>query len=557
VSNVLWDVFLFIFLLAGIARLIIRGLLPLLAVLSDCDWDEVIGPFIWVLGGILVLGVVVGPPLVWLATVLDWVDGDSIVWKLRRDSFISLRSFLEIGALWTVLAVGYAALLSSTRPLVRFLALSLARITALYGQILVAVYALVLLQGGYYLQLYFFNLMPTDWFGQGILGSSTRAVYFLNNILDAIPTAICTLVLLAAAAALIRAPVRWVTIGVRLTHQLYRYYYPWELWRRSRLWPESGYDVALDTAKRVDLLLASDLHVTDPGGETLEPRPKTPLSHNPLDLVREISARTRPAAMLVTGDLTDTGTDLQWRRVRIGLSGPYELVLLPGNHDYHFRHVAARFNVRGLISALMENGSFTPDEIEKRIKRIVSSQGRFPMLFRSERIPLDVLTLDSNLRPSGWPVTNAVGQVGKPQLATARELLQDRDRSRVLIVALHHHIIPPPFTLNAPFLLCLDREEVLSLALAAGAAAIVHGHTHQPFVYRHPKGLLIISCGSATFTAKGRFATEIGTPSCYGIQIEGASITAVTLYRVEPRKHKPRKRAVLLERLRSCIPDAY
>jgi predicted phosphodiesterase len=69
------------------------------------------------------------------------------------------------------------------------------------------------------------------------------------------------------------------------------------------------------------------------------------------------------------------------------------------------------------------------------------------------------------------------------------------------------------------------------VGLSVGATAIVHGHTHEPFVYRHPAGLLVISCGSAAFAAQGKFARQVRTPSCYGLQLKGASIVAVALLR--------------------------
>jgi hypothetical protein len=123
--------------------------------------------------------------------------------------------------------------------------------------------------------------------------------------------------------------------------------------------------------------------------------------------------------------------------------------------------------------------------------------------------------------------------VGSRQLREAEELLRGRDAARPLLIALHHHVIAPAFSILMPFLLCLDRDEVLHLAQKFGAQAIVHGHTHQPFVYQHESGLLIVSCGSARFRARGRFAEDVGAPSFYGLTIEDHKVTAIALLKAE------------------------
>ena len=122
--------------------------------------------------------------------------------------------------------------------------------------------------------------------------------------------------------------------------------------------------------------------------------------------------------------------------------------------------------------------------------------------------------------------------VGLEQRDLAKRLLSERDASRALLVVLHHHVIPPAFAVKefkAPFLLCLDHEEIVQLAMDYKATCIIHGHTHQPFVYKDKSGLLIISCGSLQFNAKGPFAGAVRTPSAYGIQLGSERITGVKL----------------------------
>jgi len=139
---------------------------------------------------------------------------------------------------------------------------------------------------------------------------------------------------------------------------------------------------------------------------------------------------------------------------------------------------------------------------------------------------VDVLPLDSNTRPSGWPVTNAIGLVGRAQLRDARRLLAGRDPTRVLLITLHHHLIPP-VSVAAALLVCVDDLEILDLAAEYGAKAIAHGHTPMPDVctlrYKG-KYIRIISCGFPLFAPSGPLAEIVRYPSCFGLELDGGRL---------------------------------
>ena len=75
----------------------------------------------------------------------------------------------------------------------------------------------------------------------------------------------------------------------------------------------------------MDIVVASDLHTRDPGTNALQPG-----SADASSAFRDLIERTQPKMVIVTGDLTDSGTKPQWERVQALLPGAYELVIVPG-----------------------------------------------------------------------------------------------------------------------------------------------------------------------------------------------------------------------------------
>jgi 3',5'-cyclic AMP phosphodiesterase CpdA len=201
--------------------------------------------------------------------------------------------------------------------------------------------------------------------------------------------------------------------------------------------------VELGTVKRIGILVVADLHVAGPNAKTIR-------SHGNSDALTALHAlvqETQPKMVIVAGDLTDIGAKDQWELVQKSLQGCYELIVVPGNHDYHFRHLAEP----GMAQVFQIPASFAPNMIYQQIQKIVPGHNEFPILYQSKLMDVDVLALDSNLRPSRWPLTNGIGMLGPDQVNAAKRLLSNRNAARALIIVLHHHVIPPPFTWGAPF----------------------------------------------------------------------------------------------------------
>jgi predicted MPP superfamily phosphohydrolase len=422
------------------------------------------------------------------------------------------------------MGTSYAGLWMWRRPLSQFWALLIGRLAALYVTIPIAVYSGIMIQGAFSAVIHA-AAFKLDWLWHVATYGSPEEKSLgwpdLLIILGQREILLSGLFVFGGSLLVVASAILALKRGTELTYKLFSYYFPHELRQRSSRWPPKGYSVEMDNLGRVDILLVSDLHVSDQGEVTMQSNGNA----DPLGAFHKMIGRRHPQMVIVTGDLTDVGTKTQWELVQNSLPGAYELVVLPGNHDYHFRHLAKQ-NVLGTFGA---PASFASKEVYEQIRNISSANATFPDLYKSKQLDVDVLALDSNLRPSSWPLTNGIGTVGSTQINLAKNLLLGRDKSRTLIIALHHHVIPPTFDWQTPFLLCLDHDEVVELALEH-KATIVHGHTHQPFVYKHPEsGLLIISCGSLRYDTEGPLKKIVRTPSAYGIQLEGGVVTAVKL----------------------------
>jgi predicted phosphodiesterase len=308
--------------------------------------------------------------------------------------------------------------------------------------------------------------------------------------------------------------------------------------------------------ERTNLLLISDLHLAIPGEPVID---SSRTSESTVDFVTKLMRSNSHSAVLLAGDITDMGSPLAWERaIEIASCTESDVLVTPGNHDYHFRRLLARrllarsLRARGpedpmsfsrlnrLVAGDEDNStSFSQSDVVKEV-RLVShtqaGQGDFPFCHRMDRIGGVVLVLDSNRLEVSTPLTNALGMVGDKQLAEAKRLVaQTRKQGDLLIVLLHHHVVAPQFTIGYAFLRCIDDTRVLEFAETNKADAIVHGHKHMPYVFLHPqpggRNLFIISCGSAHHDAIGPFSKNVNGPSCYQLELAAGKIQAVRLIR--------------------------
>jgi predicted phosphodiesterase len=325
---------------------------------------------------------------------------------------------------------------------------------------------------------------------------------------------------------------------------------------------------------RCDVLVFSDLHLTAPGERAME---GDMTDEGAIAFMRAALEWARPQMIIVSGDVTDTGARGAWDKARSILSSAgARLVVAPGNHDVHFKRTNRKVSKWSAIRSLVElpesmgalhgtrmrlfastgididryvdmgGVSYSERDVFHRVLELAPggitktkyssldppfADPQFPIVYDEPQLRLTVLVLNSNRRPSSWPMSNAFGFVGDDQLERAQILLDDnRTAGCALLVVLHHHVLPPP-GLGGALLQCFDAPEVWSFARKNRAAAIIHGHTHMPYVVQvEPEQPTIVSCGSVAYPAGGPCASQIVSPSCFGLQIRDGTLRAVVTY---------------------------
>lgn len=215
---------------------------------------------------------------------------------------------------------------------------------------------------------------------------------------------------------------------------------------------------------RVRCILLSDLHVhRRPGaGEnrTLE-RVVTHLRQ------RYGGEGTRPH-VVITGDLTDNGSEAEYHRA-VSLLRPlvddgFTLTACPGNHDAGLKGNSF------MTSARVDFQRHVLGEL-LGIERARTASDRMNELF-----PLVVQGPDAVL--VGLDTANdegmlASGRIGARQLEMLRELVAERDRSKGLLVFLHHH----PFDTRRS--MRVEDADALLDVLDGQADVLCFGHRHE------------------------------------------------------------------------------
>lgn len=181
------------------------------------------------------------------------------------------------------------------------------------------------------------------------------------------------------------------------------------------------------------LIHLSDLHC---GADTFSPRMlKT--------AIREIN-RLRPDAIVITGDITNTGLIDQYElAARYIKKFKCERVLIgSGNHD--FEHTGF----------LLWEHFFPPPEM---------------VIFEDVMI--------SHLRTAR--PDRDTGEVGYRQLVWFDEVLK-KHRDKFKIVALHHHLVPIPDTGTRPNIV-VDAGDALKTLITGRTNLVLCGHKHRPW----------------------------------------------------------------------------
>lgn len=204
-----------------------------------------------------------------------------------------------------------------------------------------------------------------------------------------------------------------------------------------------------------------------------------------------------PAAVLFTGDFTWTGSDSEFDlaqefvdTLRRGLKLEYEnMLIIPGNHDIQHVDFGEGDYERG------ERVTESSDEAKanyERFYRDVFNHGYNEQLAMGRKfilangVSVDLIGLNSSLLEQEHFAGN--GFVTRDQFNFAVDRMgwnDERHRSQLRILALHHHVLPiitesqPEYDME--FSVTLDAAEVLRMAEENQVDLISHGHMHQPF----------------------------------------------------------------------------
>lgn len=203
---------------------------------------------------------------------------------------------------------------------------------------------------------------------------------------------------------------------------------------------------------------------------------------------------TRPAHIVVTGDLTHVGLPSEFREARAWLhrlGSPSKVTLIPGNHD---TYVATAWDetfalwVPYMASDFSRNGGET----------VRDSRGVFPSL----RVRGDVALIGlCTARPSA-PFL-AVGTLGRDQLDSLDQVLEETGRRNLFRIVLMHH---PPSEETVAWRKRLTDGAALRAVLARrGAELLLHGHTHRTSLARiRTPASSIPAIGIPSASARGR-----------------------------------------------------
>ncbi len=210
-------------------------------------------------------------------------------------------------------------------------------------------------------------------------------------------------------------------------------------------------------------------------------------------------------ALIVTGDISDDGTDWQFDNAFKALA-PFQgrVFIAPGNHDFgamgnfYSDERARRFD-QMLSVPLQQGGTFTGDSTP--VVNFVRDGTDTAML----------IALDTNLETHD-PFDFACGEVGPAQLAVLRTILCDPVNAQYTkVLFFHHHL----FTHNDPLIGLKDAEEVRR-TIYGKVDLVLFGHKHA-FGQWHSAGgtQLILASDSSPETQRAR-----------EIEIKGKQVTA-------------------------------
>jgi 3',5'-cyclic AMP phosphodiesterase CpdA len=183
--------------------------------------------------------------------------------------------------------------------------------------------------------------------------------------------------------------------------------------------------------------------------------------------------------LIVTGDVTDDGTEDQYRNAAEYFEGFVERVFFcPGNHDFGLQ------------------GNFFSEERAKRFDKMLMEPFKQGGTFTGDQTPLvhtlkdgtttvRLIGLDSNLETES-PFDFACGEIGATQLKFLNSVLSSPaiPEMRTLLY-FHHH----PLMHNNPFMELKDAEGLMRTIYNKSVDVVLFGHKHESKMWKNMNGI--------------------------------------------------------------------
>ncbi|MEM2141797.1 MAG: metallophosphoesterase [Candidatus Thorarchaeota archaeon] len=231
----------------------------------------------------------------------------------------------------------------------------------------------------------------------------------------------------------------------------------------------------------------SDVHIGEPGVD------EDDLWRIVDGIDREARDLSNPL-ILVTGDLTSDGLRDEFERFNYAVSGvSTPMVIIPGNHDER-NYGAAHF------------------------ERLFGERFK---TYETENIAL--FAVDS-AEPD-----NDAGHVGRAHYAKITDFF-GRSQDKIRVFALHHHLVPVPFT-GREHNVVEDSGDVLGLLDATRCSLVLNGHRHVPHIWRL-NDIVIYNSG----TLLSRRVRGAGTQTHTRIELMSDTVTFYLRERGRPER---------------------
>lgn len=183
--------------------------------------------------------------------------------------------------------------------------------------------------------------------------------------------------------------------------------------------------------------------------------------------------------VVVTGDLSNLALESEFAEARRIIEehagGGDKVSVIPGNHDYYTWNAARTRRFESFFSPWMRSDLPT-----------LTADGTYPYA----KLLSDQIALVGVSTGVVSPPLFAIGKVGEPQRDALAQLLDHPElRKRFVVVALHHHLVPPryPKSQRKEWMRRLvDAEAVMAVLRRGRVRLVLHGHTHQFGFSSHP-----------------------------------------------------------------------